>query len=86
MTSHALNDRSFATMGFLMLIPSGLLVLCSAARTPAGFPASTALVYVLFFAFNRQAFANYYYLVIGAMCCAIAATRPGGADATRASS
>ena len=26
-----------------------------------------------FFAFNKQAFCNYYFFVIGAMCCAIAA-------------
>lgn len=31
-----------------------------------------ALTFALFFAFNKQAFANYYYLVIGTLCCAAA--------------
>jgi hypothetical protein len=48
------------------------------ARTPSGVAASVALVYFAFFAFNKQAFANYYLFVIGAMCCAIAAARLGG--------
>ena len=45
-------------------------------RTPAGFAASLALVSLAFFAFNKQAFCNYYFFVIGALCCAIAATTP----------
>ena len=43
-------------------------------RTPAGFAASLALISLAFFAFNKQAFCNYYFFVIGALCCAIAAT------------
>jgi hypothetical protein len=31
-----------------------------------------ALSFLAFFAFNKQAFANYYYLVLGALFCAIA--------------
>jgi hypothetical protein len=27
----------------------------------------------VFFAFNKQAFANYYFLVVGTLCCAFAA-------------
>src|SRR5262249_833902 len=42
-------------------------------RTPAGFAAATALTYALFFAFSKQAFCNYYYFVIGALCVAISA-------------
>jgi hypothetical protein len=42
-------------------------------HTPAGFAGGVALVYILFIAFNKQAFCNYYYFVIGAMCCASAA-------------
>ena len=42
--------------------------------TPAGFAAAVALTYLAFFAFNKQAFSNYYFFVIGAMCCAVAAS------------
>jgi hypothetical protein len=41
-------------------------------RTPAGFAASIALVLALFFAFNKQAFCNYYFVVFAACCCAAA--------------
>lgn len=51
-----------------------LIALRRCARTPAGFAASLALVSLAFFAFNKQAFANYYFFVIGAICCAIAAS------------
>jgi hypothetical protein len=45
-----------------------------APRTPAGFAAALALLSLAFFAFNKQAFCNYYFFAIGAMCCAIAAS------------
>jgi hypothetical protein len=32
-------------------------------------------VFFLFFAFNKQAFANYYFLVIGALCWTAAAAK-----------
>jgi hypothetical protein len=51
------------------------LALWRAPRTPAGFAAGVALVYIAFFAFNKQAFCNYYFFVLGAMACAAAATR-----------
>jgi hypothetical protein len=50
-------------------------------RTPAGFAASSALAYVMFFAFAKQAFANYYFLVIAALCTALAALAPEKAAA-----
>jgi hypothetical protein len=71
-----LDDPRVALLGFASLIPTGLLVWRHGARTPAGFAAGVALIYLLFFALNKQAFANYYYFVIGAICCAIAASHP----------
>jgi hypothetical protein len=49
-----------------------------APRTPAGFAAAVGTVLLLFFAFNKQAFCNYYALVIGAFACAaaVSATEP----------
>lgn len=52
----------------------GALALWRAPRTPSGFAAAVALVFIGFFAFNKQAFCNYYFFVVGALCVAIAAT------------
>lgn len=41
-------------------------------RNAGGFAAAMAMIYFAFFVLNRQAFCNYYFLVIGAMCCAMA--------------
>ena len=49
------------------------LSLWRSPRNPAGFAASLALISLAFFAFNKQAFCNYYFFVVGALCCAIAA-------------
>lgn len=45
-------------------------------RTPAGFALAVAMTFLIFFALNKQAFCNYYFFVIGAMCCALAAQTP----------
>ncbi len=42
--------------------------------SPAGFIAAAAIVLLSFFAFNKQAFCNYYFLVL-ACCCLAVATR-----------
>jgi hypothetical protein len=52
------------------------LCLWRAPRTPAGFATSTCLVLLCFFAFAKQAFCNYYYVILAAGCCAVAALRP----------
>jgi hypothetical protein len=41
-------------------------------RTPAGFCALLALTFMTFFAFNKQAFCNYYHFVFGILCLALA--------------
>ena len=48
------------------------LCLWRAPRSPAGFAAATAVTYVTFFALNKQAFCNYYFFVVGALCCGVA--------------
>ena len=63
-----------AAVGFLMMVPAVALMAWRGARTPAGFAAAVALIFLSFFAFNKQAFINYYFFVIGAMCCAVAAS------------
>ena len=50
------------------------LSLWRAPRDAAGFAGAVALTYLPFIALNKQAFANYYFFVIGALACAVAAT------------
>jgi len=65
------------------------LALWRAPRTPTGFAASVALSFGAFFAFNKQAFCNYYFFVVGALFLAVAASKgfegpaPGEADPPR---
>jgi hypothetical protein len=72
------NPANSSVLGFFGIIPPAVLAVSRAARTPAGFAGTVGVVYLFFFAFNKQAFANYYYFVIGALCCAVAATSPPG--------
>lgn len=57
-------------------LPFGLTLLTlmwtlrRAPRNEVGFLASVALVFLVFFAFNKQAFVNYYYFVLAALWCA----------------
>jgi len=50
------------------------LALWRAPRTAAGFSAALALTFGAFFAFHPAATVNHYFLVVGALCCSIAAT------------
>ena len=45
-------------------------------RTPAGFASAVAVTFFVFFAFNKQAFCNYYFSVIGAFAVTLAACIP----------
>jgi hypothetical protein len=63
---------------FAALLSSVALVLWR--RRSIGFAASVAFCFLLFFAFNKQAFANYYFFVIGAMACAVAELAPNPND------
>jgi hypothetical protein len=55
--------------------PTIAMALWRAPRTPAGFAAAVAVTFTVFFAFSKQAFGNYYFFVIGALACALAAIR-----------
>ena len=72
--------RSFWSPGAIVLIPFAALVLAMALvlwrRRSIGFAAAVAFCFLLFFAFNKQAFANYYFFVIGSMACAIVELQP----------
>ncbi|CAN5666341.1 hypothetical protein BH09PLA1_BH09PLA1_28990 [soil metagenome] len=47
-------------------------------RSARAFSLAVAVTFMSFFALNKQAFANYYFFVIGALCCAIATADQGG--------
>ena len=52
------------------------LALWRAPRTPAGFALVVGVAFLGFFAWGKQAFANYYLFVVGALCLAVAASDP----------
>jgi hypothetical protein len=62
-----------AWIAFVVLIAIIIRCIFRCPKSPAGFAAAISLCFLLFFAFNKQAFANYYFFVIGALCCAISA-------------
>jgi hypothetical protein len=49
-------------------------------RGPNGFALALSLVFFGFFAFNKQAFCNYYHFVVGTLCLAVAAWRPAAQE------
>jgi len=58
------------------LVAACIALLVSAFRTPntaAGFAASLALSSFAMFAFGSKAFCNYYFFVVGTLCCSNAA-------------
>jgi hypothetical protein len=60
---------------FVALFLCAILTVWRNPRGVGGFVTAFALTYYSFFVFNKQAFANYYYLVLGALCCAIVFVR-----------
>ena len=61
-----------AVIGFIMMVPAFALMRWRGAQTAAGFAAAVGFIFLSFFLFNRAAFINYYFFVIGAICCAVA--------------
>ena len=43
-------------------------------RSQVAFAGAISFMFLVFFGFNKQAFCNYYFFVIGGMCCAVAAS------------
>jgi hypothetical protein len=67
------NQTPSQLIGFGALAIAFLPVWRFIPRTPMGFSAGVAWCLGIFFAFSKQAFCNYYFLVIGAICCTLAA-------------
>jgi hypothetical protein len=58
---------------FLAAMVASWMALRGCPRGPSGFAAATGFVLFAFFAFNKQAFCNYYSLVVGSLCVAVGA-------------
>ena len=54
-------------------IVAAIVSAAATRNTAGGFAASIGVTTFAFFAFGSKAFCNYYFFVIGALCCAIAA-------------
>jgi hypothetical protein len=65
-----------AWVAFVLAAGAAAVAVWKLPRGAGSFATSLAFTLLVFFAFNKQAFCNYYHLVIAALCCAIAAT-PG---------
>jgi hypothetical protein len=72
--SHQWGRRLDVGVGLVAMAVGLAVGLWRCPRDPAGFAAGLAMIFLPFIAFNKQAFANYYLFVIGALCCAVAAT------------
>jgi len=62
-------------VGLALMMPASVWAARRAARTPAGFAVAVSFAYLIFFAFSKQAFCNYYFFIVGVMCCSVAASR-----------
>jgi hypothetical protein len=72
----ARGDQHWSTwLAFVAAAAGAALTVWRGARSPSGFAAGVALTFAGFFAFNKQAFCNYYFLVIGACSLGLAASR-----------
>jgi hypothetical protein len=60
-------------VGFVVAAVVAALTLWRLPRTPAGFAYAVAATSLAFFAFNKQAFCNYYFFVAGAFAVALGA-------------
>ena len=72
--------NGMVTGSFVWAIGAGVVAavvtLFTTRNTAEGFAGSALLTTFAFFVFGSKAFCNYYFFVIGALCCAIAAFPP----------
>lgn len=71
--AHAFQQTPSQLTSFIALAIAFLITWRFTPRTATGFALSIAWGLEIFFAFNKQAFCNYYSLVIGAICWTFAA-------------
>jgi len=75
-----LAKRTGTVLGFWVALVAAVPALACgiwrAPRTPAGFSAASALLFLAFVAFSKQAFCNYYYFAIAALAAAAGTVQP----------
>lgn len=72
---YGLGQKDWQGPAWIAFVALGTMLLLALWRRQQGFgafPAAIASCFLVFFALSKQAFANYYFLVIGAMSCALA--------------
>ena len=65
------NPGGWLALPFALAFGTSVLFAFSIKLRRASFAVALALTMLPFFAFNKQAFLNYYFLVLGCLCCAI---------------
>ena len=65
-----------SVIAFAVAAGASILALWRLPRTPAGFAMAIGVTFFGFFLFNKQAFCNYYFFVVGALYATVAAWRP----------
>jgi hypothetical protein len=68
-----------SSLAFLAAILATVVAWRRCPSTPSGFALAVAFVFFAFFAFNKQAFCNYYSFVVGALCVALGSWQQRGA-------
>jgi hypothetical protein len=63
-------------IGFAAAVVSLGIALWRCPRTASGFATGLGFFYLMFFAFGRQAFTNYYTFILVALLLAISTTNP----------
>lgn len=61
----------------VVIIAATVLILAKVRPAPSTFSVSLAIVSLLFFVLNKQAFANYYFFCFGALCVGLASATNG---------
>lgn len=72
--AHPCGHPEFDVIPWMLGATLGAMVLVLAVRRrgPAAFVSGSALVYAVFIALSKQSFCNYWWFVLGAICCGIA--------------
>jgi hypothetical protein len=85
-SGHVPTARGATLIGFGAAVLASALAVARGPRTAGGYAAAVAFAHLVFFAFYKFAFCNYYYFIVAAFCCAAGAVvgsagEPEAADA-----
>lgn len=75
------HEQPSTVIPFLVAAVTSVIAVWRLPRTAAGFSAALALTFFVFFGLNKQAFANYYFFVLGTLLMTVAAWNPATVSA-----